>query len=185
MKTLVLLIMLFFSFNTLSQEKGSTKFSLNIGSALVHSNYLLSPELDISYTIIKNRLFSNLGMGMWTSLNSNYKYSNNGMISNYQKLGFSYKLINNNILLKKVKVINKNKKIKIIKRNIKKTSGLFIGMNLINNTFINGENNFGYSIKSFYLFQNSLTLGYEFIDTSSDKKETNFKIHSLNIGVMF
>lgn len=185
MRYTFLILLFFISLNSFSQEKGSKNFSLKIGNSLVDSSYLFNPEIETSYTLLKDKLIANLSFGLWINSDSSYEYSENGIVSNYQKLGFSYKLINHSNYIRKVKVINKNKKIKIIKTKKNKISGLFIGSDIIHNTFINGERKIGYGIKSFYLFKNSLILGYEYINTSSSNEDLSFKLHSLNIGVQF
>jgi hypothetical protein len=184
MRYVILIFLFLISSNSFSQEKSSTNFSLTIGSALVDNSFLFNPEIEASHTLLKDRLLTNLSFGIWINTDSNYEYSENGVVSNYQKIGFSYKIINNSKYIRKIKIVNKNKKIKIIKTKKNVVSGLFIGGDIIHNTFINGERRVGYGLKSFYLFKNSLILGYEYINTSSDNN-LSFKLHSLNIGVQF
>lgn len=185
MKINIFLFLLFISFNSFSQEKGTIFSSLKLGNALIDNSYLFSPELEASYTLIKDKLLINLNFGLWISEKSNYEYSKNGIVSNYQKIGFSYKLINNSKYIRNIKILNKNGNIKIIRTKKNKISGFFVGSDLVHNIFINDQIEMGYTLKSYYLFENHITFGYEYINNFSNNQDISFKVHSLNIGVQF
>lgn len=156
--------------------------TVNLNTSYEEDSLLYSPELALNYHFHKD-FYTNIGLGLWNSVDSNYINSDNGEMSNFQKLGLNYRFYKTNIKNKR-KVILKNKKIKIIRTYYNQKSGYYLNINLIKAKFHNDNNEIGYSAKVFYEFQKSkLQLGFEHQNIKNEN--INFKLNVLSIGTRF